>query len=184
MSTYVPELKGTRIAWGGDHFVYCYGADRVIKFSKIEFVLGSDGAKKARRDYDLAKKYFGDAVIDTEFLQLGKRQYFAKVQPRIHGHRLTARDLSDPAMRMQFRTIIAKYRQMRSDGYAPLDLIGGHGVFRKMLSNLFCTEGKELVIIDTTLMEAEGLLPGMLAKCIRFFAERRQEAIIAAFLKA
>jgi hypothetical protein len=38
---------GRLIAWGGEHFVYEYDADRVIKFSTLYFFLGPKAKEKA-----------------------------------------------------------------------------------------------------------------------------------------
>ena len=57
-SSYSPTVKkevlvtdktkiGRLIAWGGEHFVYEYDADRVIKFSTLYFFLGPKAKEKA-----------------------------------------------------------------------------------------------------------------------------------------
>ena len=60
-SSYTPPVKkevlvndktkiGRLIAWGGEHFVYEYDTDSVIKFSILYFFLGSKAKEKATRN--------------------------------------------------------------------------------------------------------------------------------------
>ncbi len=174
---------GALIAWGGDHFVYRYGTDSVLKLSKIEFVLGRIGRNKAYRDYEICRRYFGDAVLETTFLKAPGSERVGKLQPFLSGRSVTREDLHNPRVRAQFEVFLDAYRQMQKDGYAPVDLIGGHGIWSRTLANIFLAEDTKLYLIDTTLIEVDVPVIRIIARVVRTLAMMRQEATIAYLLK-
>ncbi len=183
MDVYDTEKVGKCIAWSGDHFVYEYDADSVIKFSKIEFVLGHVGREKALRDYEVCKRYFGENVLPTEFLRFPTAPHMAKRQKKISGHSLTSADLKDGGVRTELQKIATAYHRMVSEGVAPLDLIGGHGIIFERLSNIFVTDDKKLYLIDTTLIEFEVRFLRPLVRLVCRHAVRRQNRLLREFLK-
>ena len=77
-----PRVKiGRLIAWGGEHFVYEYDTDSVIKFSMLYFFLGSKAKEKATQDYDTCKKFFGKYLLETEIAILSNNKHIVQIQP-------------------------------------------------------------------------------------------------------
>ena len=90
---------GRLIAWGGEHFVYEYDADRVIKFSTLYFFLGSKAKEKATQDYNTCKDFFGKYLLETEIAFSSNNKYIVHIQPKIAGHFLTKKDLEQEYIR-------------------------------------------------------------------------------------
>jgi hypothetical protein len=157
LGSYDKSKIGSLIAWGGDHFVYKYGLDKVIKFSIIEFLMGKDGRVKLEKDYLASKKYFGKYILETEFKISSNNKFIGAIQPKVTGKYLYKEDLSDPVILGQFKEIMAAYYGLIAAGNEQIDLVGNGGIFKDCLSNIFVTPNKELVIIDTTLLEFKGI---------------------------
>ena len=172
---------GRLIAWGGEHFVYEYDADRVIKFSTLYFFLGSKAKEKATQDYNTCKDFFGKYLLETEIAFSSNNKYIVHIQPKIAGHFLTKKDLEQEYIQKQFKEIVNDYHSMIKTKNAEIDLIGRAGVFGGCLSNIFVTSNNELFIIDATLMEVTGFLKPIVF-LIRTFVIWRQNSTIKYFL--
>jgi hypothetical protein len=184
MERYDRAKVGKLIAWSGDHFVYEYGTDDVLKTSNLEHVLGHVGREKSQRDYELCLRYFGTFILPTTFLKSPKGEHIAKVQKRLAGHTLTKGDMSDERIRTQLKEVVVRYEMMKRDGHPPLDFIGTHGLFLPRICNIFLTDEGQLFLIDTTLIELDGIpVLRPLAKVVRWYAERRQDKLLIGFLR-
>lgn len=172
---------GRLISWGGDHFVYEYDTDSVIKFSTLYFFLGSKAKEKATQDYDTCKKFFGKYLLETEITISSNNKHIVQIQPKIEGHFLTKKYLEHEYIQKQFKEIVNGYHSMIKTGNAEIDLVGRAGVFRRCLSNIFVTPNNELSIIDATLMEVTGFLKPIIF-LIRTFITWRQNSTIKFFL--
>ena len=191
-SSYTPIVKkevlvndktkiGRLIAWGGEHFVYEYDTDSVIKFSILYFFLGSKAIEKATQDYDTCKKYFGKYLLETEIAISSNNKHIVQIQPKIAGHFLTKKDLEHEYIQKQFKEIVNGYHSMIKTTNTEIDLIGRAGVFKGCLSNIFVTPNNELFIIDATLMEVTGFLKPIVF-LIRTIITWRQNSTIKFFL--
>jgi len=155
MDTYDEKKIGKLIAWIGDHFVYEYDTDKVIKFSKFDFFLGRKKAKeKSNNDYVICKQYFGKYILETRIVSSQDGQRIAKIQQKVSGRFLAVRDLQNEHIKTQFREILQAYDVMRADGRPHLDLIGQKGVWQKCMSNILITKEHHLMIFDATLFDA------------------------------
>jgi hypothetical protein len=172
---------GRLIAWGGEHFVYEYEADKVIKYSTLYFFLGSKAKEKATRDYDTCKKYFGKYLLETEIAISSNEKYIVQIQPKIAGHYLTKKDLEHEYIHKQFKEIATGYHAMIITKNTEIDLIGRAGVFRRCLGNIFVTKNDELLIFDATLLEVTGFLKPIVF-LIRTFITWRQNSTMKYFL--
>jgi hypothetical protein len=172
---------GRVIAWGGEHFVYEYDTDSVIKFSTLYFFLGSKAKEKATQDYDTCKKFFGKYLLETEITFSSNKKHIVHIQSKIVGHFLTKKDLEHEYIQKQFKEIVNGYHSMIKTKNTEIDLIGRAGVFRGCLSNIFVTPNNELFIIDATLMEVTGFLRPLVF-LIRTFVIWRQNSTIKFFL--
>ncbi len=152
MGTYDKAKIGKCISWIGDHFVYEYGDDKVIKFSKFHYLLGKEkSTKKFLSDYAISKKYFGDYILETELLTSPDGKKLAVVQPKIKSHFLTRKDLSYEHIKTQFNEIVSIFDRMIKAEGPYIDLIGHEGVRHRCVGNIFVTPEKRLVIFDVLL---------------------------------
>lgn len=156
MNHYDKNKIGRCISWGGDHFVYEYDKNKVIKFSVIEFIYGKDGQARSMHDYSIAKKFFGKYLLETNFVKSQSDKYVASIQDKVIGHYLSKKDLIDDRIRQQFQEIMNCYDLLIRHNHPMIDLIGRGGAFRNFMSNIFVTADKSLVIIDATLLEFNG----------------------------
>src|SRR5687767_5035172 len=125
MNIYDQNKIGKLIAWRGDHSVYEYGPDKVIKFSKFDFLLGFDKAKEVvPEEYALCKQYFGEYLLSSEIVTSPDGKRIALIQEKVSGHRLTADDLRNVNVKRQFQEIAERYNAMVDAGYPEIDLIG------------------------------------------------------------
>ncbi len=147
---------GKLIAKGGDHKVYEYDTDKVIKFSSFEILHGRHGKKKIIQDYLICKSFFGEYILDTKIVGSPDNKRTILIQPKIVGRSLTKGDLQDPAISRQFKEILAGYDAMLREGYPEPDLIGFEGLFKNALNNIFITTDNKLFIIDNTLLDFKG----------------------------
>jgi hypothetical protein len=104
---YDSNKVGKCIAWSGDHYVYEYGQNEVIKFSKFDFFLGKQKAlEKSSLDREVCAKYFGTNYLDTKILFSTLNHKVAIIQPKIQGKFLSIEDLSDTLIKEQFQEIM------------------------------------------------------------------------------
>lgn len=147
------------ISWGGEHFVYNYGTDQVIKFSSLYFLLGLRKAKlKATEDYKICQEFFGQYILETKLVLSPCGKCLAHIQPKIAGHFLELKDLEEESIRKQFKEIMQDYNAMIKAGKKEIDFIGRMGLLKKQLSNIFVTQENKLKIIDATLLSADGVI--------------------------
>lgn len=163
MNVYNRNKLGKLISWRGDHFVYEYGTDEIIKFSKFDYFLGFDKSQKiVPEEYALCKQLFGEYILDTEITMSADQKRVALIQQRISGHCLTAEDLRDKGIKRQFREIAERYSAMLKNGHPEIDLVGHEGVFRifkRCLGNVLVTDSGKLVIFDVTLLNMNRFAP-------------------------
>lgn len=184
MDIYDKNKIGRLIAWGGEHFVYNYDIDKVIKFSSLYFFLGSKAKEKATRDYEVCKQFFGTYLLHTECAISANKKYIVHIQPKIQGRFLVVTDLENIIIKQQFKEILNGYYSMIQNGHAEVDFIGRGGVFRKCLSNIFVTNDNNLVIIDATLLEVnESSLLQPIVFILRKIVLLIQNATIKMFLQ-
>jgi hypothetical protein len=155
LAFYDQDKIGKLISWAGDHRVYEYGNDQVIKFSLIERLMGQYGWAKVERDCTICKKFFGKFILETEFVMSRNGKQTAAIQAKIIGQFLVKKDLDNKIIASQFREIIDGYDLLVKAGNAKIDFIGRGGVFKRCMSNIFVTPENRLVIIDATLIECE-----------------------------
>lgn len=182
MESYDRALIGKLLAWSGDHFVYAYGETQVIKFSKLEYLMGEVGKRKALDDHRICSQFMGAYILPTTFVAIPNSVHMAKIQERIEGHAFGAEDAKDPELMRQLRDIIRIAREMETaHASPPIDLIGGHGIFFRKLSNIFVRDNRKLIIIDTTLIDSSISWMKPLMAFGRNFARRRQESALRIF---
>jgi hypothetical protein len=171
-----------KLAHGGDHTVYAYGENQVIKFSLLFRLLGSGALEKAIRDIETCCWFFGDYMVETKVATSLNSTQVAYIQPKIVGRPLAAFDLRNSNTMKQFREIIHAHRTMKRIMGTEIDFVGAEGFVGGYLSNVFVTHNGMLRIIDATVMDVGGYLwPAM--SLVRNLVIWRQEAIIENLLK-
>ena len=94
---YDKKKLGKCISWGSDHTVFVYDCDKVIKFSIVDFLLGSN--KKTLTDYKVCKSYLGKYLLDTHMIFSDKKKFCATVQQKIEGHYLSKDDFASDSIK-------------------------------------------------------------------------------------
>ncbi len=156
MPIYDDKLIGKLLAWVGDHSVYEYGNDRVIKFSKFDYFIGvQEARRKYVSDYEICRKHFGDYILETDVMASADGSRVAKIQPKISGRFLTKRSLTSEGVKTQLRQFLARYDEFA--GPAFFDLVGHQGIVRPCLSNIYITPGGVLKVFDATLFDIREL---------------------------
>ena len=182
MGSFEKEKIGPLFAWGGEHIVYRYGSDKVLKYSILYYVLGKHALAKAHRDYALCKQYLGDYILYTDIIVSPSGKHVVHMQPWISGRPLMQADLKDPQIKVKCIDLLARYALLIEKENLPIDLIGREGVFSGGLTNIFVTDTRELKIIDATGLEFSktGILMPILT-AIKSFILWRQGINIKAF---
>lgn len=189
MDVYDKQKIGRMIAWHGDHFVYEYGIDQVIKFSKLDYLLGFEKAKQVvPHEYELFKQFFGDYLLPTQFVVSPAGRRIAGIQSKLRGRSLRISDLKDDAIRRQSREILAAYQRLVTSGHPEIDLMGHEGLFRfwdRSLGNIFITDDNQLRIFDATSLDLKRFAPFMRSGMAMLFRLDRvvQGSAIRAFKK-
>ena len=180
MDSYDKTKIGKLIALGGEHLVYEYEGNRVIKFSILYFFLGSHAYPKATSDYQICKKFFGKYVLDTDIVFSPDKEYLVHIQPRLEGHYLSKKDFENESIRNQFTEIMSGYDALLAEGDPIVDLIGRAGIFYRCLSNILVLNDGTLRIIDATLLDSDGFLKPIFF-LIRMIGMRRQKTTLDYF---
>jgi hypothetical protein len=178
MQVYDKAKIGRFLAFGGEHFVYEYEDDKVIKFSGLFFLAGKNYAfNKAKEDDYLCTKYFGNFYLATEIAVSQNNKYLAHIQLKIKGEPLQKRHLQDKAVFNQFLRVVKCNRSLEEGEMVSIDLLGRGGILKNNLSNIFVTNENELIIIDGTILSFEGILSYIPKFAINFLIWRQNKII-------
>ena len=173
------------MACGGEHVVYRYGADEVIKFSLFDLLVWKgESRRKAEHDLVLSEAVFGPYVLPTRLATSPDGKRLAKIQRYANGRPLRRSDMRDASLRRQFEDLMRRRRALVDEHGADIDLLGGLGFLTGSFSNVFVEDGA-LCIIDALLVAKENpsVVPA-LARAARFLLRSRQDALARAFLSA
>jgi hypothetical protein len=152
--TYDEAKVGKCIAWIGEHFVYEYGGDQVIKFSKFDAIVGLECARRRNEMYlKQFRTYLGQYFLTTELALSANGRRLASIQPRITGRRLQRRDLIHAKVRTQCADLLQRYQQMIDNGLPYFDLMGNEGLLYGGLGNVFVTNTGDLLTFDAMTFE-------------------------------
>lgn len=147
---------GKIIAIGGEHLVFGYGKDCVIKipFGLRYFLRPRQYTERVREDYAILKKYFGDYFIKTEVRVNNRKDWYALVQKKYHGRCLEKKDLANPEYQKQLNDILAANAKMKEELKITWEFFGAWAlVFSNggKISNIMTENGK-LRMIDIGLI--------------------------------
>lgn len=146
---------GKFLGWGGEHLVFDYNKNSVIKFSLHVWLAGKKAVEKLKQDYEIGQKYFVQYLLPTEIVTWKDERRAAEIQEKINCRFLKSTDLADPLIKEQFLDIMERYRKMELEIGVPFDLLGREGLFKikpNFLSNILVTPEQKLVLVDFTVL--------------------------------
>jgi len=158
MKPYDKKRTGKFIGWGGEHFVFAYDTDKVIKFSLHVWLSGRSAVEKIKTDYEIGQLYFAPYLLPTEILIYKNGHACAEIQPKIQCRFLEKKDINTPLIKEQFSDIMSRCQKMERETGWVFDLFGREGLFRfrpQRISNILVTPEDKLVLIDFTLLHLE-----------------------------
>src|SRR3989338_1392924 len=109
---YDKNKVGKFIGWGGEHLVYAYGDDRVIKFSLHVWLSGKTAVEKIVADYALGKRYFDGYLLPTDVRTWRNGTRCVELQPNIQCRFFHRNDIANLLLKGQFDDIIQRCRPM------------------------------------------------------------------------
>lgn len=184
MDVYDRAKIGKKVGRGGDRNVFMYGSNEVIKISSVSWLTGDKLHNKLIHDYLVCHRYFKEYMVKTRDVSLEDGKTHIEIQPFVSGEFIEKKHMNNPAVKSQLAEIACILNQMKSDKYAPLDLVGHMGMIRPCLSNVFLDDDNKLRIIDTTLLEAKTLMPiGLLIEILLPIVKVRQKYLPKKFLR-
>ena len=175
------------IGWGGEHLVFAYGANSVIKFSLHVWLSGQSAVEKLKKDYELGQKYFGQYILPTDILTWKNSRKVVEIQEKIECRFLEKKDLKDHLIKKQFDDIIQRYQKMEQETGLLFDLFGREGLLGlrpNKISNILVTPSNNLILIDFTILELKPLIREIPLWLIVQWAKRRQRRLLERFRNA
>lgn len=159
MKPYDKSKIGIFLGYGGEHLVYEYGADKVIKYSLHIAISGKSAVRKKVRDYEIGRLYFNEYLIPTEIIEWKNGRWAVELQDKVTHRFLRKEDLDDPKLRAQFDDIMARYRRLEAETGEVFDLFGREGLFSfgrpASMSNILVTPEGTLALNDFTLLSLD-----------------------------
>lgn len=146
---------GRCIGWGGEHLVFEYGEDQVIKFSLHVLLSGKSAVDKIQYDYDQGLKYFQDYIWPTDIITWHNGSKCIEIQQKVQCRFLRKDDLCHPIVKQQFVDIMSRYDHMATETNQVFDLLGREGLLKRKLnyiSNILITPERKLILIDFTIL--------------------------------
>jgi hypothetical protein len=153
---YNQQEIGACIARLGDHRVYRYGEDEVIKFSQFDWCRTADDlVAYYQSEISVLMEAFGAYMVPTQVVVSANRKRVALLQPLIEGTPLRKTDLHDAAVARQLQVVVTALHATQKDGEY-IDLVGGgKNFFAAALGNIFITSDGCLQIIDVTVLRTK-----------------------------
>lgn len=188
MMMFNKEKIGRLANFGGEHLVYLYGDDKVIKFPNFLVSLLFDGNKyafKKARDLSLGKKYFNEFLVETKcYLTPGETKPYYLIQPLVKARPLVDSDLNDKHIKTQFFKIIEINKALKKQEGLSFDFYGARRMFfgylfnNHRIDNLLLAEDENIIIVDVVFMEYNNCDWSKLLCLISRWANTRQEILL------
>ena len=151
---------------------------------RLERWLGVRMQERLERDISVCREFFGEYFLDIRFVGSPDGNTVAAIQPAVAGHYLAKSDLANPNIKRQFDDFMERYAAMLRAGYAPVDLIGQGGVFRRCLSNVLVTEDKRLKLFDASILDTMDINWGASSVRLIIFLVLKRQASTLRFLQS
>jgi len=190
--SFAKEKVGKLIKIGGEHLVYNYAENQVLKYpnilARILFNQQQLANKKAS-DLQLAQKYFSHLVLITEYFRTtGGKYSYCLIQPKIKVRYLKIADLENPLIRKQFLEIIEINDLIKVKEKLSFDFLGAWRLIldglanNNTISNLMVTDQEKIIIVDTVFLEYQGCQWSKILHLISYWAEKRQQKFLKKFI--
>jgi len=176
---------------GGEHVVYNYNGEQVIKFPNILAKILFNNrklAEKKQADLKICQEYFSEYLLTTEFLaEPAKRRPYGLIQPRVVVRPLSIKDLKNNELRDNFFRILKINNKLKEKHRLSFDFLGAWRlVFNWLLptehlSNLMVNENNEIIILDIVFLEYQKSWSKLLLWISRW-AEKKQQRVIKKFI--
>ena len=153
---YNQQKIGNKIATAGEHVVYKYGDNQIIKFPSgpIHYVNPNEARTKIINELSLANKYLKEFLVNTElrtYQKQGKNKYCI-IQDYIVGRPLELKDMQDSRLKYQFKKLIKNNNLMYLNSRYTLEFFGLRGLllhrFFPRMENVIVTQENNIKIID------------------------------------
>lgn len=153
---YNQKKVGDKIATAGEHVVYKYGDDQIIKFpaGPIYYANAKDARAKVINEVRLANKYLKEFIAVTElytYEEQDKNKYCI-IQEYIIGRPLELKDMQDDELQNQFKELMKDNDLMYLNSRYTLEFFGLRGLllhrFFPRMENIIVTQENKIKIID------------------------------------
>jgi hypothetical protein len=185
------KLVGKFIAAGGEHKVYRYGDDKVIKFpfGPRYWFNPAKYCENLQRDELIVRRYFGEYLVQREihfFFEISKPSYVI-IEPKLPGRHLRRDDLKNKKVLKQFEEIVEINNSLIKQEDLSVEIYGLRGLLIKgkwEASNImFNPENKKLYLTDAGIMHfGRNKDQQILISLATVWATRRQKKLIKHFL--
>jgi hypothetical protein len=192
-SAFEEKLVGRFIAAGGEHKVFRYGDDKVIKFpfGPRYWVNPAKYCENLRRDELIVRRYFGAYLVQREihFYYIGSRPSYVIIEPKLHGRHLLRDDLKIKAVYKQFQEIVEINSEMINQEDLSVEIFGLRGLLLKgrwEASNImFNPDNNRIFITDAGVMHfGRNQDQQILLSLVTVWAMRRQAKLIKHYFNA
>lgn len=191
MLPYTKENVGKKIATGGEHKVYYYGEDKVIKFPfGPRYWFGREQyCENLKRDEHIVRQYFGGYLVEREinfFTQKNQASYII-IEPFLTGRHLQRKDLKDPQVKEQFEELVNINQQFMKQENLSAEFFGIKGLLLHGKSEaaniMFDPETKKITLTDAGIMHfGKHKDQQILISSVTHWAIKKQQILINLYL--
>ncbi|MBD3238233.1 MAG: hypothetical protein GF332_01150 [Candidatus Moranbacteria bacterium] len=179
------------ISISGEHIVYAYGDQHVIKFPSgpIHLVSSKDALNKVKKEDQLQQKYLKQYQVPYQlcFYKKNGRPTYCVIQKYIQGRAFKIKDLKNPNLKQKLRSLIKANNLMYKQTSYILELFGIKSLFfhfwlRKM-ENVFVVNQNQLKIIDLGLISDKAkITKSLILRLVIRWAIKRQTQLLKQYL--
>lgn len=150
---YQPEKVGALLSCLGDHRVYRYDTNWVIKFSQFDRCRTTPDLEQFyRTEVTALTEIFGEYYLQPTVVTDPERTRVAVIQPFVVGEPLRNTHFTRADIFRQFQDIEYCWRKSQQAGEY-IDLVGGgRHFFLAAFGNIFVTSDGKLLIIDSSIL--------------------------------
>jgi len=194
-----PDLVGEKLGEGGQHRIYHYGGDKVLKVLKFDYlgvIFGFHNIDDIQKEADIIKEYFPDSLLHIVVFRSKKFPHYCILQDKLENYDHLNKDHLKESLD-DLKDILDKNHTMIKTKGCALDLFGRKGLIESY-SNRFLGKKDFLVfynlvwihnerdirIIDTNLLKVAPTTEKSIIKRLRFrYLLALQEYLLKSYTK-